>query len=267
MSDDHTPILIDSHAHLDFEQFQGELEAVLTRAREAGVHHTITVGTSLQSSLQAKELAARHEQLFATAGVHPHDAGRCRPEDWPELEALWSDPESGIVAVGESGLDYYYNFSPPEVQRDIFRRQLEGSGEHDLPIVIHVRDAYEDAFAAIKEVGLSAGGVLHCFSGGPAECERALELGLYISLSGIVTFPKADLLREAARLVPSDRIMVETDAPYLAPVPHRGQRNEPAFVVHTARRVADVRGQGINELSRAATANVVRLFGLERSIS
>lgn len=254
--------LVDSHAHLDYPQLADDLEAVLDRARAAGVGQVISVGTDLRSSHAARRIAESHPGVFATAGVHPHEAAKCSAADWPALGSLWRDPRT--VAVGETGLDYYYDFAPREVQLEVFRRQLEQGGEHGLPVVIHLRDAYEDAFALIKEVGLAAGGVLHCFSAGPAECETALELGLHVSLSGIVTFPWADSVREAARLIPSHRILVETDAPYLAPAPHRGRRNEPALVVHTARRVAEARREELAVLCQNATENAARLFRLER---
>jgi len=255
------PALIDSHAHLDYEELEQDMPGVLQRAREAGVAGIVTIGTDLASSRRARQLAHAHPRLAATAGIHPHEASKARPEDWPALEQLCADPR--VVAVGEVGLDYYYDFSPPDVQRETFRRQLGLCAAVGLPLVIHVRDAYDDAFGLVEQEGLPCGGVLHCFSGGPRECERALALGLYVSLAGIVTFPKATQLQQAATLVPADRLLVETDAPYLAPVPRRGKRNEPAFVVHTARRVAELRGVDLDQLARQTRANTVRLFGLQ----
>jgi TatD DNase family protein len=252
--------LADSHAHLDFEQFADDLDQVLARAAEAGVAPVITVGTDLASSRRALELAGGSPMLHATAGIHPHEAGNATAEDWAALRQLFSDEQ--VVGVGETGLDYHYRFHPPEVQQDLFRRHLRLSGEVGRPVVIHVREAFDDAFAILGEEGVAAGGVLHCFTGGPRECERALELGLHISLAGIVTFPQAAELQQAARLVPADRLLVETDAPYLAPVPLRGKRNEPAYVVHTARKVAALRQVGFDELCAETRANTIRLFGL-----
>ena len=235
---------------------------MLERARASGVAAVVTVGTDLASSRAACDLAHRYpEQLAATAGVHPHEAAKAEPEHFPGIEALLGDPR--VVAVGETGLDYHYNFSPPEVQREVFRRQLELSGASGLPVVIHLREAFDDGFALIEEIGVPAGGVLHCFTGGPAECERALTLGLHVSLAGVVTFPKATALQQAARQVPEDRLLIETDAPYLAPVPRRGKRNEPAYVVHTAQKVAELRGVAPEVLWASTRDNAVRLFRLE----
>lgn len=253
-------MLIDSHAHLDFEQFAGDLPDVLQRAAQAGVSPVITVGTDVASSKRSLLLTGRFDHLFCTAGIHPHEASKFDEREWPVLEHLWQQPR--VVAVGETGLDYYYSFSEPSEQRDLFARHLVASAECGLPLVIHVRDAYDDAFMLIERTGLEAGGVLHCFSGGPSECDRALQLGLTLSLSGIVTFPGASELREAARMIPDDRLLVETDAPYLAPVPRRGKRNEPAWVVYTARRVAEIRGVDFDRLCQQTRDNTIRLFGL-----
>lgn len=258
------PALIDSHAHLDGEKFRADLPEVLERARLAGVVAIVTIGVDLDSSLRARALATEHPQLFASAGVHPHDAARFDDADWPRLCALFDEPR--IVAVGEAGLDYFYDFSPRERQQAVFRRQLELSGEVGRPVVIHVRDAYDDAFALMAEVGLPAGGVLHCFTGGPAECERALALGLHVSIPGIVTFKNGDSIRAAVPLIPDDRLLVETDSPYLAPIPHRGRRNEPAFVAATAAKVAEIRGVPLAALADLTRRNTVRLFGLPASL-
>ena len=253
--------LIDSHAHLDYEQLAPDLPAVLDRARQSGVVGVVTVGTDAASSRRAVDLARAHPELAATAGVHPHEAAKVAPGDWGVIDALHR--EERVVAVGEMGLDYFYDFAPRDAQLSVFRRQLALCGATGLPAVIHVRDAFDDAFEAIEAEGLPAGGVLHCFTGGPAECERALGLGLHISLAGIVTFPKATELQRAARLVPDDRLLVETDSPYLAPVPKRGKRNEPAFVAHTARKVAELRGVDLDALAELTRRNTVRLFQLE----
>jgi TatD DNase family protein len=253
-------VLIDSHAHLAFEQFAIDLPDVLKRAEQAGVCVVITVGTDAASSRRSMQLTDTYDHLFCTAGIHPHEASKFEKEQWPVLEHLWQQPR--VVAVGETGLDYYYAFSEPADQRALFARHLEASAECGLPLVIHVRDAYDDAFMLIEQAGLVSGGVLHCFSGGPSECDRALQLGLAISLSGIVTFPGATRVREAVPMIPDDRLLVETDAPYLAPVPRRGKRNEPSWVVHTAKRVAEIRGVDFEHLCRQTRENTIRLFGL-----
>ena len=252
--------LIDSHAHLDGPKFAADLDAVLERAQAAGVDTIITIGVDLATSCAAADLARRYPGVFASAGVHPHDAGRFDDADWPALAALWAEPR--VRAVGETGLDYFYDFSPRERQQALFRRHLEAAGEVGRPVVIHIRDAYDDALALVAEVGVPAGGVVHCFTAGPAECERALALGLHISIPGIVTFKNGESIRAAIPLVPDDRLLVETDSPYLAPIPHRGQRNEPAFVAHTAARVAEVRGVSVEALTATTRANTIRLFGL-----
>lgn len=252
--------LIDSHAHLDGPKFAADLDAVLERAQAAGVDTVITIGVDLATSCAAADLARRYPGVFASAGVHPHDAGRFDDADWPALAALWAEPR--VRAVGETGLDYFYDFSPRERQQALFRRHLEAAGEVGRPVVIHIRDAYDDALALVADVGVPAGGVVHCFTAGPAECERALALGLHISIPGIVTFKNGESIRAAIPLVPDDRLLVETDSPYLAPIPHRGQRNEPAFVAHTAARVAEVRGVSVEALTATTRANTIRLFGL-----
>lgn len=249
---------IDSHAHLDFDAFDADRHEVLERAASVGVDRIVTVGTDLASSRRNVALAAEHERLAPSAGVHPHEAGAFDDADWPALHQLWSDPR--VCAVGETGLDYHYDHSPRPRQRELFARQLRAAGEVGLPAIIHVREAYDDAFELVEACGIPAGAVLHCFTGGRRECERALALGLYISFSGIVTFPRAETIREAAEIVPAERLLIETDAPYLAPVPVRGRRNEPGHVVHTARRVAELRGVSFETLCAQTRANTLKLF-------
>ncbi len=253
-----TPTLIDSHAHLTFDRFDADRGAVLDRMTEAGVESAITIGTDVDSSEAALKLAESDARLFASAGIHPHQADDFDDARWAELEALWD--RERVVAVGETGLDYYYDYSDRARQQALFRRHLEAAKRRAMPAVIHIRDAFDDAFRIMGEVG--AGGVVHCFTGGPAECERALALGFFISLSGIVTFKSAKALRAAVPLIPADRLLVETDAPFLAPTPHRGKRNEPAFVVRTAAEVATLRGQDYADICAASRANTIRLFGL-----
>ena len=253
-----TPPLIDSHAHLTFDRFDADRDAVLDRMTAAGVEAAITIGTDVDSSTAAAALADGDPRVFASAGIHPHQADAFDDARWDALEALWS--RDRVVAVGETGLDYYYDYSDRARQQDLFRRHLEAAKRRDMPVVIHIRDAFDDAFRIMEQVG--ARGVVHCFTGGPAECAIALGLGYYISLSGIVTFKSAKALRSAVPQVPDDRLLVETDAPFLAPTPHRGKRNEPAFVVRTAHEVARLRGQDFAAVCATSRANTVRLFGL-----
>ena len=251
-------MLIDSHCHLDSEQFDADREAVIQRALEAGVTNMVAIGTGngppdLEAGIR---LADRYEFFYATVGVHPHDASK--PFDEKHLADLVQHPK--VVAVGEIGLDYHYDFSPREVQRAVFIRQMEIAAAAKKPIVIHTREAWDDTISVIREHWNSGlGGVMHCFSGGPSEAQQALDLGFYLSFGGIVTFPKATEIQEAARAAPIDRILVETDAPYLAPVPKRGRRNEPAYIVETVRKFAALRGVSFEEITEATSANFRRL--------
>ncbi len=252
-------MLTDSHAHLDDKRFQGEVDAVIARANEAGVGLILTVGSDLDSSRRCIELAGRYSCVYAVVGVHPHEAAQA-PEGYLEqLRRLLAAPK--VVGLGEIGLDYHYDFSPRPVQRDVFAAQLALARELDCAVVVHTREADEDTYRILAESGVRRA-VMHCFSGNWEQARRYLELGYYISLSGVVTFPKSEDTREVAAHVPSDRLMLETDAPYLAPVPRRGRRNEPAYVRHTAEAVAGIRGVALEDLARETTANVRRVFGI-----
>ena len=252
---------IDSHAHLDHLDFKDATEEVLARARESGVSQIITVASTLQSTRACLALAREHPGLFATAGIHPHDAADARPGDMESVEELVSSP--AVVAVGETGLDYHYDLSPRPQQRDLMARHVEVSGRLDKPLVIHVREAHDDAVAILKETHCQPlKGVIHCFTGDLPQARQYIELGLYISFSGIVTFPKSKEIQEVAAWAPADRILVETDSPYLAPVPFRGKRNEPSFVVHTGAFVARLRELEVGELARITSKNTRALFGL-----
>jgi TatD DNase family protein len=250
--------LTDSHCHLDDKQFDADREAVIERALAAGVTCMLTVGTGdgppdLEAGIR---LAEAHECLWATVGVHPHDARKACPETWRKLEQLVAHPK--VVAVGEIGLDYHYDNSPRDQQQAAFIEQLRIARELAKPIVIHTREAWEDTWRLLEQHWQGVG-ILHCFSGGPLEARRALDMGFYLAFGGVVTYPKADGVREAAKLTPLDRLLIETDAPYLAPVPHRGKRNEPAYIVETARRLAELRGDSVDELASATTENFQRL--------
>ena len=249
--------LVDSHCHLDNEQFNPDREAVIERAVAAGVERMVVIGTGegppdLEAGIR---LADRHDPIYATVGIHPHDASKATPDTYKCLRDLLQHPK--VIALGEIGLDYHYDHSPREVQRAVFLEQMLIAGEARKPIVIHTREAWEDTIALLeiywRPHGL--GGIMHCFSGSPDEAALCLDLGFHLSFGGIVTFPKAADVQEAARQAPADRILIETDAPYLAPVPYRGKRNEPAFVAETARKLAELRGVTIEEIARVTTAN------------
>jgi len=254
--------LVDSHCHLDSKEFDSDRDDVIQRALDAGVTKMVAIGTGngppdLETGIR---LADKYEAFYATVGIHPHDAAKATPDDLKRLADLLSHPK--VVAVGEIGLDYHYDFSPRDVQKSIFIEQMRIAAGARKPIVIHTREAWEDTVAFLEQDWAPHGlpGVMHCFSGGPQEAQRALALGFYLSFGGIVTFPKARDLHEAARRAPLDRLLVETDAPYLAPVPNRGKRNEPGFVIHSARRLAELRGDSLENLAHATTQNFQQLI-------
>jgi TatD DNase family protein len=256
--------LIDSHAHLDFDDYAGELDQVIARARAAGVERIVCVGLWRKAGDfgNALELAARDPSLFAaTIGIHPHEAARVPEDDWQVCEAAAQDPR--VVAVGETGLDFHYDHSPRDVQEGAFRRSLRIARQAGKPVVVHVREADAVCANVFREEGVpDAGGVIHCFTGDAAAARAYLDLGLFISVAGVVTFRTAEAIRDAVRIVPRDRLMIETDCPFLAPIPYRGKRNEPAYVAETARKVAEVWGIPIEEVGELTSANTRRLFRL-----
>lgn len=255
--------LVDSHCHIDGKEFDADRAEVLARARAAGVSPLVVIGTGqdLAQIRRAVILAEAEPDVFAAVGVHPHDAARISEPAWAELEEMARHPR--VRAVGETGLDHHYDHSPRPVQVEAFRRQIRMARRLGKPVVCHVRDAHREALAVLEEEGAAeVGGVIHCFTGGPEDAAAYVKYGLYISFSGIVTFPSAAHIRAAVKQVPLDRILVETDAPYLAPVPLRGKRNEPAHVVHTAACVAREAGVPLEALAAAAVANASALFGL-----
>jgi TatD DNase family protein len=251
--------LVDSHVHLDDVKFDADREQTIERALAAGVEFMMAIGTGNgPPDLEvAVRLADRHPSIYATIGVHPHDASKATPETWTRLRVLAAHPK--VLAVGEIGLDYHYDFSPRDVQRAVFEQQLALAAEFGQPIVIHTREAWDDTLAILRAHWRGAG-IMHCFTGDEAQARQALDLGFHLSFGGVLTFPKADEVRQAARIAPEDRLLVETDCPYLAPVPHRGKRNEPAFVVETARRLAEVRGVPPEAIAAATTRNFERLL-------
>jgi TatD DNase family protein len=254
--------VIDSHCHLDSAEFDDDRDAVIERALAAGVEHMMAIGTGngppdLEAGVR---MADKHPAFFATVGIHPHDAAKAAPDDFKHLSDLLAHPK--VLAIGEIGLDYHYDFSPRDVQKSAFIDQMEIAAQARKPIVIHTREAWNDTLALIEQhwTPHGIGGIMHCFSGGPEEARRALDLGFHLSFGGIVTFPKALAVQEAAKSTPRDRILIETDAPYLAPVPKRGKRNEPALMVHAARKLAELRGESFEAVCNATSENFRRLL-------
>lgn len=254
--------LIDTHAHLDHEWFDQDRADVVRRAQEEGVGVIITIGADLPSSEAAVRLAETYPGVYAAVGIHPHDAKTANEAAYARLKELAAHPK--VVAIGEIGLDYYYDYSPRDVQRDVFIRQLALARETGLPFVVHNRDASDDVMAVLREYGQGMPGLLHSFAGSPAMAEECVAMGYYISVGGMMTFKNADAVREAVAVVPLERILLETDAPYLAPVPLRGRRNEPAYVRHVAEFLAKERGLTPQEVARVTTANARRFFRLDQ---
>jgi TatD DNase family protein len=256
-------MLVDSHAHIQGKEYAGETEAVLERAHAAGVEKIIAVGGAgdMSSNTEAIALAERYESVYATVGMHPHDAKDVSQDDLDKLRELAA--RAKVVAIGETGLDYYYDHSPREVQRQVFTRFIRMARETGLPIVVHERDAATDVADLLREVGGGRlRGVIHCFTGDERAAREYLDLGFCISFSGIITFKNAQALRDVVRQVPLERLLVETDSPYLTPVPHRGKRNEPAYVRFVAQTLAEVKDLSFEDVARATTANVRDLFGI-----
>ncbi len=256
-------MLIDTHTHLDDPRYDADREAMIARARAAGVDTMITIGCDLATSRAAVALADRYPFVYATIGVHPHEVRRIQPDWYEALRGLAASRK--VVAYGEIGLDYHYNHSPAEEQRQRFREQIQLAKALGLPVIIHTREAQEDTIRMLKEEDASSiGGVFHCFSGDAWLAQAALDLGFYLSFSGIVTFQNAAMLRGIVKTVPADRLLIETDCPYLTPVPHRGKRNEPAYVRHVAELLAQVRQDGngltVDEIGRRTSENARRLF-------
>ncbi len=258
------PELVDSHCHLDFPDFAAELDAVVARAREAGVGRLLTICTRLSKFDDVLSVAERFDRMFCSVGVHPHEAAHEPDIALERIVALAKHPK--VVGIGEAGLDYYYGKSPHDKQQEVFCLHIEAARQTGLPLIVHSRDADEDTVALLREGAEKGGqggtlrGVIHCFTATQYLADAALEMGFFISLSGIVTFKNAEALRQVAKTVPLDRLLVETDAPYLAPMPMRGKRNEPSFVRHTATYVANMLGIPFEELAARTTANFDRLF-------
>jgi TatD DNase family protein len=255
--------MIDSHCHLDFTEYSNDRGQVLARARSAGVSAFVCIGSGrdIVSAREAVALAEIEGDIFAAVGVHPHDVAKMSEADWAELETLARGPR--VVGIGETGLDYYYDHSPRDAQQAAYERFIGMARAVKRPVISHVRDAHDDAIDVLRRAGApEVGGVIHCFTGGVAEARRYLDLGHHLSFSGILTFKNAQPTREAAAFAPLDRILIETDAPYLAPIPHRGKRNEPAYIVETLRVLSELRGAPPAEVEAATAENTRRLFRL-----
>ncbi|MGA7697619.1 MAG: TatD family hydrolase [Candidatus Sulfotelmatobacter sp.] len=263
-------MFVDSHAHLDGKQFDSDREQVIARAREAGVQTIVAIGNG-DGPAQVDcgiRLAEKYDFMYATLGIHPHEARLADEAAYQNMERLAKHPK--VIAWGEIGLDYFYDHSPRDVQKRVFTRQMELAGAAKLPIVIHCRpsdgsdNAWEDCFELMQEhwAATALGGILHCFTGTWPQAKRALDMGFMISFAGNVTFPKAQQIRDAALEVPLERMLIETDSPYLAPVPNRGKRNEPAFVKETARKLGELRGLAMEEIGQYTTRNFYNFFKL-----
>lgn len=253
------PGLVDTHCHLDYPPMSDDVAAALARAAAAGVERCLHIGCRPSAWAPALALAHAHPTVFCVLGIHPHDATAADPGTLAELTTLITDPR--VVGVGETGLDYFYDRSPRDVQQAAMAAHLTIARAAGKPVVLHIRDAHADAWAVVDAVP-AVPGVVHCFTGTPDEARAWLDRGYFLSFSGIATFPASDALREAARICPADRILLETDAPYLAPVPVRGRKNEPANVAFTCMRLAAVRGEAPEALARATAANAAAVFGL-----
>ena len=259
MSEEAPITVADSHCHIDMPAFDADRGAVIERARAAGVERMLLMAGFDQEQGHLRALRVAQEfGLPVSAGIHPHEARLATPARYDELRALAG---KRIVAIGEIGLDFHYDHSPRDVQRDAFRAQVRLAGEVKLPVIVHTRDADDETAALLEEEGATAG-VIHCFTGGHDLARRALALGFYVSFSGIVAFPRSEVIQEVARALPLDRLLVETDSPFLAPPPHRGTRNEPAFVVEVVRAVARLRGEAPEVIGAAALANFKRAFAI-----
>jgi TatD DNase family protein len=253
-------ILVDSHCHLDYyNEEDGELEAVIARARAGGVRTMLTIGTKISQFDRVRRIAERYDDVYCSVGIHPHEAATEPEVDADRLVEFTRHPK--VVGIGETGLDFYYDHSPRDRQAEVFRTHIAAARQAGLPLIVHSRNADAETAEILEEGGEGVlRGLIHCFSTTRELSGRALKLGFSVSLSGILTFKNAEQLRDIAKEIPDDRLLVETDAPYLAPVPHRGKRNEPAFVAHTARHLAKLRGVTPESLAAATTANFFRLF-------
>lgn len=256
--------VVDTHCHLDMEHYDDDCDAVIKRARHAGVTVLITIGIDLESSRQAIKLAEHYPEIHATVGVHPHHVGSLVDEDYAHLQKLAAHKR--VVGYGEIGMDLVKEYAPVALQELHFRKQLKLAKELELPVIIHDREAHDMVMRALHDLApFPAGGVMHCFSGDAALALEVIELGFMISIPGVVTFNKAEVLREAVEKVPLDSLILETDAPFLAPVPRRGKRNEPVYTLYTAQKVAELKQLSLDEVAAQTTRNALRLFKLSEN--
>ncbi len=256
-------MFIDSHAHLEWESYKADFSEVLKHAQNAKVELILNIGTTLEHCKQGIELAKQYPHIFASVGIHPHDANKVPMDYLDQLKELAKNPK--VKAIGEIGLDYYYEHSPREIQLQRFEEQVQLAKDLHLPLSIHCREAFQDCFDILNKISYFYG-VFHCFTGTQEEAKKALELGFYISFSGIVTFKKSTALQEVAKQIPLEKMLIETDAPFLAPEPHRGKRNEPAFVVLTAQKIADLKNTPLETVAQKTTHNAKTLFKLQGKI-
>ncbi|MGO9313832.1 MAG: TatD family hydrolase [Syntrophobacteraceae bacterium] len=253
------PELIDTHAHLDFPEFADSIPAVIQRALRAGVSTIVTIGIDIETSRKAVEIAGSYDRIYASAGIHPHASFSPDARALQELEKIAANPR--VVAIGEIGLDYFRNRQPHPIQIECMKRQIETAVKTAKPVIFHIRDAWEDFFRIVPEFAHALPpSVMHCFSGDWKVARKCLDLGFYLSIPGVVTFPKAEFLQDVVKRAPLDRLLVETDSPYLAPVPYRGKTNEPAFVLHTARKVAECRKEVFEKVAAQTTQNARAVF-------
>lgn len=258
-----TSKFIDTHCHLNMDSYAEDFQDILERAASNSVEHIISVGIDITSSKAAIELAKEYPQISASIGIHPHDVANINDETYDQLRDLYKNNKDHIVAFGEIGLDYVKNYSPIDVQHIHFRRQIELSLELQLPLIIHCREAQDDLLMILKEMNKELyTGVIHCFSGDIEFAKQVIELGFYISIPGIVTFKNAHDLHRVAEYVPLDKLLIETDGPFLAPMPFRGKRNEPAYVTYTAKKIAELKGVDIGIIAQASTNNAKTLFSI-----
>ncbi len=254
-------MLIDTHAHLDFDRFDKDREEVIQNAFDEGVKRIINVGADMQSSLNSAKMAKKYDFIYATVGVHPHDAEDVTDADYQVLKKLARDEK--VVAIGEIGLDYHYDNSPRKKQQEVFKRQLKLAKELKLPIAIHSRDAKDDTLAILREEGEDLTGVMHCYAYDLSTAKEVINLGFYLAFGGVITFNNASNLRHVVKEVSLDRILIETDAPYLTPVPYRGKRNESKYVKEVAKKIAEIKGIELEEVEKVTTENAKRLFKLD----
>ena len=257
-------MLFDSHAHIDGERFEKDREDTIKRALAAGVDLILNAGACMESSARAVKLAEKYSQVYAAAGIHPHDAKDAKDNDYEQLAAWQQVPK--VVAVGEIGLDYYYDLSPRDIQKKVLIRHLDLARQCHKPVIIHDRDAHGDVMDILKKEARGLRGVFHCFSGSMEMMREVIKMGFYVSFAGPVTHKKSVNLKEVAAAVPLERILVETDSPYLTPEPYRGRRNEPAYVFYVAEEIAKLRGMATEELALAATANACELFQINTKL-